>query len=149
MERYLRLQQAQLNRAAKFTVLPGCDQAVVLFDAVPDAEEVRVRGRLDDVKVLVHESIAPLVAGADRPDRPDLIGSAAHRFLDVRIGYIARVDVRVAGDFDGREPDRQRHRGNEMVLGHTVVGHHLELLLGKLEAVNGPDRPWAKGGPSD
>ena len=63
---------------------------------------------LDDVEVLRDESGTPLVARADRPDRPDLVGPAADGLLDIGVGDVDRVDERLSVDDDGRKPHRQR-----------------------------------------
>ena len=60
----------------------------------------------------------PLVARADRPDRPDLVGAAANRFFDVRVRDVDRVDERVAVDDDAAGTTSAARRRRTAVLGH-------------------------------
>jgi hypothetical protein len=136
---HLGLQQPQLDGAAELSRLPRRYAPVALFDAIPDGEEVGVGRRLDDLEVLGHESVPPLVARADRPDGPDFVRAAAHRFLDVGITNVDRVDVGVAADLHWGEPHRQRDGRNQVVFRHLIVGDDLEPLLGEVEEVEGAE----------
>ena len=105
VHRHFGLEQPLLDGPAELAGLAGGNPAVVFGDPLPDREEVGVGRRLDDLEVLIDETITPFVAGTDGPDRPDFVGAASDGFLEVGVGDVYGVDVGVAGDL---------HRGNHI-----------------------------------